>query len=153
MTFPHAPAGGRAAECKPSPPEAAAAHPAELPPQPPQPPKYRQFFKLAICLKAQVCKRRKIAQKGTTTAAIDPPRAAPRSGAEIIAGAPRANGDRGRVSRGARRQRAKTRQRTKRATYLLLLSLYQYQLLQYTSMQSRQQRQQIPADNSSSRGA
>lgn len=61
MTFPYAPARGRAAECKPSPRKGAAALPAELPAQPPQPPKYRQFFKLVICLKAQVCKRRKTA--------------------------------------------------------------------------------------------
>ena len=61
MTFLYGRARKRAAECKPSPRKSAAALPAELPAQPPQPPKYRQFFKLAICLKAQVCKRRKTA--------------------------------------------------------------------------------------------
>lgn len=61
MTFPYGRARRRAAECKPSPRKGAAALPAELPAQPPQRPKYRQFIKLAICLKAQVCKRRKTA--------------------------------------------------------------------------------------------
>ena len=63
MTFPYAPARPRAAECKPSPRKGSAAPPAELPAQPPQPPKYRQFIKLAICLKAQVCKAPEIATK------------------------------------------------------------------------------------------
>ena len=63
MTFPYAPARGRAVECKPSPRKGAAALPAELPAQPPQPPKYRQFIKLAICLKPQVCKAPEIAAK------------------------------------------------------------------------------------------
>lgn len=61
MTFPYGRARRRAAECKPSPRKGAAALPAELPAQPPQPPKYRQFIKLAICLKAQVCKAPEIA--------------------------------------------------------------------------------------------
>ena len=87
-TFPHAPARGRAAECKPSPRKAAAAHPAELPAQPPQPPKYRQFFKLAICLKAQVCKAPEIAKEAARSRRRDPaepPPAGAATAAEIIA--------------------------------------------------------------------
>lgn len=88
MTFPPTPAGGRAAECKPSPRKAAAAHPAELPPQPPQPPKNRQFFKLAICLKPQVCKAPEIAKEATRSRRRDPaepPPAGAATAAEIIA--------------------------------------------------------------------
>lgn len=72
MTFPHAPARGRAAECKPSPRKGAATPPAELPAQPPQPPKNRQFFKLAICLKTQVCKAPEIAAEAARSRRRDP---------------------------------------------------------------------------------
>lgn len=115
MTFPPTPAGGRAAECKPSPRKAAATPPAELPAQPPKPPKYRQFIKLAICLKPQVCKAPEIAPKGTAAAAIDPPRTAPKSGAEIIAEAAQPDGDRSRRA-AARRHRARAREQEPRQT-------------------------------------
>lgn len=122
MTFPYAPARGRAAECKPSPRKGAAALPAELPAQPPQPPKYRQFFKLVICSKPQVCKAPEIAAKAARSCRRDPaepPAAGAATDAESIATAAEAAAQSRQPCRQSKRE---TRHRSQHQPYILYLS-------------------------------